>query len=147
MVVAGNRQHAAVPGAAGEIRVLERVHRSVDAWTLAVPDAEDAVEFRRRVEIDLLAPPQRRGGEVLVDAGLEMDVVRGEVAARMVQRGVVHRQRRATIARDETGGVQAGGLVALLLQHWQPDQRLHAGQEYPPRRQGVFIVQRYLRER
>ena len=85
MVVAHQRQHAAVLGGAGEIGVAEHVAGAVDARALAVPEAEHAVELALAAQLRLLRAPQRGGGDVLVDAGLELDVVLVEraLAARM----------------------------------------------------------------
>ena len=75
MVVAHQRQHAAVPGGAGEIGMAEHVAGAVDARALAVPHAEHAIELAFAAQLGLLRAPERGGGEVLVDAGLELDVV------------------------------------------------------------------------
>ncbi len=79
MVVAGHGQYAAVPGGAGAVGVLEDVAAAVYAGTLAVPHAEDAVMFGARRKPDLLSAPQRRGGKVLIDAGLEYHLAFCEV--------------------------------------------------------------------
>ena len=91
--------------------------------------------------------PDRGGGEVLVDAGLELDVVRGEVLLRAPQRLVEAAQRRAAVAGDEAGGVQARAQVALALQQQQPDQRLRAGEEDAAALERVLVVERDLGER
>src|SRR5690606_22824771 len=101
----------------------------VDARALAVPDREDAVVFRVGEEIELLAAPDGRCSEILVHAGLEMDVVLLEEFARAPELLVIQAERGAAIAGDETCGIQPGGKVALPLQHGQPDQCLGAGQE------------------
>ena len=75
MVVAGEREHAAIARGAGRIGVLERIDRAVDARALAVPDAEHAIDLGAREQADLLAAPDRGRGEVLVQAGHEGDVV------------------------------------------------------------------------
>ena len=75
MVVAGEAQHAAVPGRACRIAMAEHVATAVDARTLAVPDADHAVVIRAGREVELLRTPDRGGGQVLVHAGLELDVV------------------------------------------------------------------------
>ena len=75
MVVAGERDHAAIARGAGGVAVLEHVGRAVDAGTLAVPDAEHAIDLGAGEQVDLLAAPHRGRGEVLVEAGLEVDVV------------------------------------------------------------------------
>jgi hypothetical protein len=75
MVVAGHRQYAAMLPGAGRVGVLEDVAAAIDARTLAVPHAEDAVMFGAGRQIDLLRAPQRRGGKVFIDAGLEYHLV------------------------------------------------------------------------
>ena len=84
MVVAHQRQHAAMLGGAGEIGVAEHVAGAVDARALAVPEPEHAVVLALAAQLGLLRAPERGGGEVLVDAGLEEDVVL--VAARAAAR-------------------------------------------------------------
>ena len=91
--------------------------------------------------MDLLGAPQRGGGEVLVDAGLEFDVVLLDEALGLPQRLVEAAQRRAAIAGDVAGGVEPGGEVALALHHRQAHQRLRAGQVDPPAFEYVFVVQ------
>ena len=81
MVVAHQREHAAVLGGAGEIGVAEHVAGAVDARALAVPHAEYAIELALAAQLGLLSAPERGGGEFLVDAGLELDVGGGELAA------------------------------------------------------------------
>ena len=76
MIVAGQREHAAMPRGAGGVGVLQRVDRAVDAGPLAVPDAEHAIDRGAGKQADLLAAPHRGRGEILVEAGLEVDVVR-----------------------------------------------------------------------
>ena len=119
MVVAHQGDHAAVLRGAGEIGVAEHVAGAVDARALAVPHAEHAVVFALAAQLGLLRAPDRGGGEVLVQAGLEQDVV-------LVERGfgphellVEPAERRAAIARDVAGGIEPGELVALLLHQGQ----------------------------
>ena len=142
VVVAGDRDHAAVLRGAGHVGVLEDVGAAVDARALAVPDAEHAVELLRlRIEVELLRAPDRGRRQLLVDAGLEDDVLRGEVLLRRPQRLVVAAERRAAVAADEAGGVEAEDRVALLLQHRQADQRLDAAHEGAARLEGVLVVE------
>ena len=82
VVVAHQREHAAMPRGAGEIGVAERVAGAVDARPLAVPHAEHAIEPAFAAQLRLLRAPERGRGEVLVDAGLEEDVVGGADACR-----------------------------------------------------------------
>ena len=141
VVVAGQRDDAAVLRGAGIVGVLQGVARAVDARALAVPHAEHAVVAGAGIEVDLLGAPQGRGRQVLVDAGLELDVVLLDEALGLPQRLVEAAQRRAAIAGDVAGGVEAGGEVALALHHRQAHQRLRAGQVDPSAFQHVFVVQ------
>ena len=83
MVVAEQHQHAAMGRRSGQIGVAERVARPVDARALAVPHAEHAVIVGLVENRELLRSPQSGGGQVLVDPGLEMDVVVLEEMARL----------------------------------------------------------------
>ena len=82
VVVAEAGDDAAELGGAGHVGVAEDVAAAVDAGALAVPEAEDALHPALAVEVDLLAAPEGGGGEVLVEAGLELDVGGLELAAR-----------------------------------------------------------------
>ena len=97
VVVAHQRQHAAVLRGAGEIGVAEHVAAAVDAGALAVPHAEHAVVLALAAQLGLLRAPDRGGGELLVDAGLEHDV--GRLRAIAWRAGTAGRGRRAA-SRD-----------------------------------------------
>src|ERR1700730_3024247 len=79
VIIPHKREHAPVPGGAGEIGMAEDIAGAVDARPLAVPEAEYAVEPPFAAQLGLLGAPQRGRGETLVDAGLKPDVVRIEV--------------------------------------------------------------------
>ena len=141
MVVAGQREHAAVGRRAGVVGMLEDVHRAVDARPLAVPDGEDALVLGTGEEPDLLRAPERGGRRILVDAGLEVHAVLLQERLRLPQRPVEIAERRAPVARDHAGRVEPGRLVPQVLDHRQPDQRLGAGHVDVPRRGGVLVVE------
>src|SRR5260370_2085588 len=122
MVVAGKEQDAAMGRRAGGVAMLEDVTRAVDPRSLAVPHGEDAVVFGIREQADLLRAPHRGGAEILVDAGLELDVVLIEEALRAPQPLIEATKRRAAIARDEARRVEAGSQVAGALHHRQARQ-------------------------
>ena len=126
----------------GVVGVFENVTAAVDARPLAVPHREDAVELRLRKEMQLLRAPYGGGRDVLVDARLEADVARLEEGPGGVQRGVQPAQRRAPVAGDVAGGMQAGGAVHGMLQHGQPSQGLHAGEEDPTALEPVLVFER-----
>ena len=115
VVIAHQREHAAVFGGAREIGVAEHVPGAVDTRPLAVPEAEHAIELAFAAQLRLLRAPQRSGGDVLVEAGLEADVVPVEKILRADELQVEGAERRAAIAGDITCGVDAGAAVALLL--------------------------------
>src|SRR5260221_11125269 len=129
VIVAGEEKDAAMRRRPGGIAVLEDVARAVDARPLAVPHGEDAVIFGAGEEPDLLRAPDRRRAEILVDAGLELDVALLEEALGAPERLVEAAERRAAIAGDEAGGIEAGRPVARPLHHRQAHQPLGPGQE------------------
>ncbi|OPZ02233.1 MAG: hypothetical protein BWZ09_02581 [Alphaproteobacteria bacterium ADurb.BinA305] len=141
VVVAGDHQHAAMLRGAGGVGVAEDVAGPVHAGSLAVPDGEHAIDLGVGVEAELLRAPHRGRGEVLVEPGLEADVHRLEEALRLPELLVDAAERRAAVAGDEAGGVQAGGLVAQLLHHRQAYQGLDAGHPGAAGLEGVFIVE------
>jgi hypothetical protein len=134
-VVAAQRQHAAEPGHAGEVGVLEDVAGAVDARPLAVPHPEDAVVLRPGEEVDELAAVDRRRAEVFVDAGEEHHVVLAQELRVPLEREVEPAERRAAVARDQRGGPEAPPPVGLVLVERQADERLDAGQE-----DGAFVL-------
>ena len=141
VVVAHQHQHAAVPRAARQVAVAEGVARAVHARPLAVPDGEHAVEAPLPANLGHLAAPDGRGSQVLVHAGHEHHVVRLQVFARLDQLIVEGAQRRAPVAGDIAGGVEACRAVAALLHHGQAHQGLHAGQIDRALRGGVLVFQ------
>ncbi len=147
VVVAHQRQHAAVLRRAGEIGVAKHVAGAVDARALAVPEPEHAVELALAAQFGLLRAPQRGRGDVLVDAGLELDVVLVERTLRADELLVEGAERRAAIAGDVACGVDAGAAVALLLHEAEPHDRLEAGDEDPALGEIVFVVERDVIER
>ena len=141
VVVAHQRQHAAVFGGAGEIGVAEHVAGAVDAGPLAVPHAEDAVVLALAAQLGLLRAPYRGGGEILVDAALEADVALFEKRLGAQELAVETAERGAAITGDETRGIEAVAAVELLLHQAEPHQRLEAGHEYAALAEVVFVVE------
>ena len=147
MVVAHQGQHAAVARGAGKIGVAEHVAGAVDARSLAVPDGEHPVEAAFAAQLGGLRPPHRGRGEVLVDAGLEADVVGDQLARRAHELLVEAAERRAAITGDVARSIQSGAPVALLLHQREAYQRLIAGDEDPALGEVVLVVERDVIER
>ena len=85
------------------VGVAEDVAGAVDAGALAVPDAEDAVVLAVAAQLGLLRAPERGRGEVLVEAGIEDDVVLlQDVTATRIIAAFETGDRRAAIARDNS---------------------------------------------
>ena len=145
MVVAGNREHAAERRRAGGVGMLEGIAGAVDAGTFGVPDREYAVAGRAFRQSDLLGTPHAGRGEVLVEAGLEDDVVVVQMPLRRPQFAVIGAERRAAIARHESRGLQSRRAVGAPLHHRQPHQRLHTGQIDAALVGDVFVVERSVR--
>src|SRR6185437_14287500 len=117
------------------------VAAAIDAGALAVPDADHAIILGARRQVELLRAPDRGRGQILVHAGLELDVVLLEMLSRGKQLLVVAAERRAAIAGNKTRGVEAGGAVAADLRHRQPDQRLNPRHEDMAGALGVFLIE------
>ena len=141
VVVAGHHQHSAVPGAAGGVGVAEDVAAAVHPRALAVPQGKHPVVLGAGEEIDLLAAPDGGGGQVLIDPGLEGDVVFRQIFLGFPQALVQTAERAAPVAGNEAGSVEPLGLVPQPLQHGQADQGLGAGEKGAAGKGGVLVVQ------
>ena len=130
MVVAGDRQHAAERRGAEHVGAAQRIAGAIDAGALAVPQAEHALEPFTGESVELLRAPQHGGREVLVQAGLETNVMRCQQLLAAPQFLIQPAERGAAIARDQTGRAVPGRSVQPRLFQHQPHQRLHAGQQH-----------------
>ena len=126
--------------------MFQHVHGAIDARTLAVPDGEDTVILRGGIEVGLLRAPDGGRGQILVQTGLEPDVVLLQVLLGLPELLVIGAERGTAITGDETGRVQPRGDVPVTLHHRQADQGLRAGDEHAAFFQFVLVVQRYLGE-
>jgi len=146
MVVARDDQHAAMLRRAVRVAMLERVARAIDARAFAVPHRVHAIDGAFGVRLDALRAEHRRAAEFLVDRGQEAHIVRFEQFLRFPQLLVHHAERRAAIAADEAGRVQAAGLVELPLHQRQTHEGLRARQEDPAARGGQVVRQAVVGE-
>ena len=126
VVVAHQRQHAAMLRRACQVGVTEDVARAVDARPLAVPDGKDAVVAPLAGEFRLLRAPAGGGCEFLVQPRLEDDIGRRKLPFRFPQLQVEPAERRAAIAGDEACRVQPRLPVALALHQEHAHDRLCA---------------------
>ena len=85
--------------------------------------------------------PDRGRSQVLVHAGLELDVVLVEMLAGGEQLLVVAAKGGAAVAGNEACGVQPGGAVAADLSHRQANQRLDTRQEDVAGPLRVFLIE------
>src|ERR1700689_2239003 len=106
MIVASQRQYAAMPGRAGRIGMLERIDGTVYPRSLAIPDPEHAIDLGSRKQSDLLAAPYGRRRQIFVQSGDEGDIVRLQKRLGTPQGVVVHAERGTTISRDKSSGVE-----------------------------------------
>ncbi|MDT4847708.1 hypothetical protein FQZ97_817750 [compost metagenome] len=147
VVVAGQQQHAAMLGNTGRVAVLEHVAAAVHTRTLAVPHGKHAVVARAGKQAGLLAAPHRSGGQLFVDPGLKVDGVFLEEALGFPQALVEVAERRAAVAGDKAGGIQAVGRIALLLQHRQAGECLGAGEVEVTSGKAILVIQADLGQR
>ena len=141
MIVAHQREHAAVLRGTCEIGVAEHVAGTVDAGTFAVPHAENAVVFAFAAQLGLLRAPYRGGGEILIDAALEPDIAFFEKRPGAQELAVQAAERRAAVAADKSRGIEPVAAIQFLLHQAEPDQRLEAGYEHTALAKVVFIVE------
>src|SRR5262245_24315182 len=127
--------------------MTEDVAGAVDAGSLAVPEAEHAVELALSAQFRLLRAPDRGRGNVLVEAGLEANVVFVERSLRADELLIESAEGGAAIASDVTRGIEAGAAITLLLHQAQAHDSLEAGHENPALGQVVFVIERDLIER
>ena len=146
MVVAHQRDDAAMGRGSGVVGVAEHVAGAVDARTLAVPDAEHAVIGALAMQFGLLRAPKRRRGQVFVEARLKQDIARFQPFAG-AQKGLVNpAERRAAIACYIAGGVEAVCGVHRALRQRQADHGLSAGNIDALLGEIIFIVEANLGE-
>ena len=143
VIVAHAGDHAAQRRGAGHVGMAEHVARAVDARPLRVPHAEDALMRALAAQMRLLSAPERRRGQILVQTGIEKDVMGFQLCLRADHVLIHPAQRRAAIAGDIAGGVVPRGPVANLLHHGQPHQRLDAAQQHLALCQIIAIRERY----
>ncbi len=141
VVVAHQRDDAAVLRGAGEIGVAEGVAGAVDARPLAVPHAEHAIELAFAAQLGVLGADERGRGEILVGAGMKQDVVRLEPLAGAHELLVEGAERGTAIAGNVARGVEAGAAVALLLHQAEAHQGLEAGDEDAVVSEVVLVVE------
>ena len=120
--------------------MAEHVAGTIDAGALAVPHAKHAIELTLAAQFGLLGAPERSGGKFLVDAGLKLDVGRGNLPAGAHELLVEAAERRTAISGDISRSVETGGAVARLLHQAGTDQRLIAGHKDLALGQIIFIV-------
>jgi hypothetical protein len=144
-VVADQRHRPAQRARAAERAMADRVGGAVEAGALAEPEPGDAVVTAPGELAEELRAGDRRGGELLVDAGPEDDTGGLEVSARSPQLLIEAAERGPGIAADEHGGVVAAAPVESPLVEREPDQGLDARDQHPPRLGHVLVLERDLR--
>src|SRR5690606_3055222 len=142
VVVTGNGQYTTELRRAGRIGMPEDVSRAINAWPLAVPHAEYAVIGGAFKYVDLLGAPDGRGGQLFVNAWLEMGVARFQVFPCAPQMLIETAQRRATIAGYKARGIQSRSQVPLALHKRQPDQCLDSGHQLVAAYLRILVVKR-----
>ena len=114
-IVADDGDDAAVARRAGEHAVADGVVGAVEAGSLAVPDAEDAVVLALGSRVGELAAHHSRGGELLVDPGTHHDGQVGGGARRPADLLLKRPDGRTLIPGHEGGGVEAVAPVDAQL--------------------------------
>ncbi len=132
-VVADEQHRPAARSGAHEVGVLQHVARPVEAGALAVPGADDAVDVLVGDGAAHLRPPDRGGGELLVEAGTVDDPAGVEAVAQAIERQVDAAEGRPRVAGHEGGGVEPVASVEVPAGHQQLAHRFDPRQQ-PGRR-------------
>ena len=147
MIVAHQRQHAAMARRAGDVGVPEGIAGAVDAGALAVPEREDAVMLALAEQLRLLSAPAGRRRQLLVEPWLEDDVGALQLALGFPELLVEPAERRSAVAGHEAGRVQPHAAVALALHQEHADHRLRPRQEDALLGKIELVVERHLVQR
>ena len=75
MIITGDRQYAPVAGGAKGVGMLDDIHTAINARAFAVPHAENTVITGAFKQVGLLATPDRRRCEILINARLEHHIM------------------------------------------------------------------------
>ena len=145
VVVARNAQDPAPSSRPREVPVLEDVAAPVHPGALPVPDREHPVVLRAGEDLGVLRAPHGGRREILVEAGVEADVVLLEEGPRLDEGVVEASEGGAAVPRDVARGVEAGREVAAALHHRKPDEGLDAGDVDAPGVEGVLVFEGYGR--
>ena len=121
--------------------MAEHITGAIDAGAFAVPHAKHAIEFAFTAQFGLLGSPQCRCRKLFVDARLKLDVGCNKPACGADELLIETAERRAAVARDKAGRVQARATVEFFLHQAGADQRLIPGHEYVRLGKVVFILE------
>ena len=106
VVVAGDREHPTMLVRAHGVGTAERIAAAIDAGSLAIPEAEHAIDALAGKQVELLGAPQHRGGEIFIEAGLEADPRRAEQLLAPPHFLIDAAKRGAAIAGNQSASVQ-----------------------------------------
>ena len=110
--------------------MADRIAAPIEAWALAVPDADDAVVLRVVERHRQLAAHHRSGGEFLVDAGSDDDGQVGHGAVGALQLLGERADRRTLVAGGEGRSRQPEPAVDAQLVDREAGDRLDPGEEH-----------------
>ena len=129
MVIAHRHDHPTMGRGSGHVDVAHRIAGAVHTRTLAVPQAKDAIEFALAAQMRALGAPMCSGGQILVQARLEQNVLIRQHLLGPCHLQIDGAERRAAIARNQPRSVQSGLGIAPLLHQHQAHKRLGAIQQ------------------
>ena len=130
MVITHRHQHATQRRRPRHIGVTEDITRPVYTRSFAVPETEDAVILALATQFGLLSAPKGRGGKILIQSGMELDMRRLGKLMRGLKGRIDCAQRRAAITGNITCRVVPRVFIARTLHQCCPDQRLSATEQH-----------------
>ena len=121
--------------------MFESIAAAVDARSLAIPDATDAIVFGLGQQVGGLAAHDGGGGQLFVDGRDEADVMLAQQIGDALQRGIQRAHWRSAISGDQPGRVQAPCQVGAALVERQARQGLYAAHDDRALLGSVAVVQ------
>jgi hypothetical protein len=144
-IIARQDENAAVFRRAVVVALAHGVEALVESGSLAVPHRRHAVVIGVVVVVNLLRPPDRGRGHVLIGCGPEPNVVLLYLICGTPQLDIHYGHRRSAVAGNEPGRIETRGQVPTPLNHQHSENCLRAGQVDAAFVERIFIVQRNWR--
>ena len=112
--------------------MAQHIAGTINAWPLAIPNAENTIQTRAWRQMHLLRTPNGGRGQILIQPRLEHHIMRTQPFRLARQFPVKGTKRRSAIAGNEAAGAEALRRIHFLAQHRQAHQRMRPCEQDRP---------------